>query len=159
MINRLLDFLSGRAAPALAESKDELEHAVAALLIEAARMDENFDAAERAAIERLLAEKFDLELQAVSSMIETAEQAVRHSTQYFPFTRQINARLSADEKVHIIKMLWKVAYSDGVLDPYEDMLLRRIAGLIHVTDRDRGLARKRALEELAVNSRSSGEAS
>ena len=31
-------------------------------------------------------------------------------------------------------MLWKVAYADGVLDAYEDMLLRRIAGLIHVSD-------------------------
>ena len=47
-------------------------------------------------------------------------------------------------------MLWKVAYSDGVLDPLEDMLLRRIAGLIHVPDRDRGLARMRALEELGL---------
>jgi uncharacterized tellurite resistance protein B-like protein len=159
MINRLLDLLSGRAAPALVESKGELEHAVAALLIEAARMDENFDAHERATIERLLAGKFDLTPQAVNSLIEAAERAVQHSTQYFPFTRQINDRLSADEKVHIIEMLWKVAYSDGVLDPHEDMLLRRIAGLIHVADRDRGLARKRALEELAVNSRPSGEAS
>jgi uncharacterized tellurite resistance protein B-like protein len=45
-------------------------------------------------------------------------------------------------------MLWKVAYSDGVLDPYEDALLRQIAGLIHVPDRERGLARQRALEAL-----------
>jgi uncharacterized tellurite resistance protein B-like protein len=152
MINRLLDFLSGREAPHLVESKDDLEHAVAALLIEAARMDENFDAAERAVIERLLATKFDLEPQAVNSLIEAAEKTVQQSTQYFPFTRQINARLSGDERVHIIEMLWKVAYSDGVLDPYEDMLLRRVAGLIHVTDRDRGLARQRALEDLGRGS-------
>ena len=44
-------------------------------------------------------------------------------------------------------MLWKVAYADGVLDPHEDALLRQIAGLIHVSDRDRGLARQRALDE------------
>jgi uncharacterized tellurite resistance protein B-like protein len=159
MIDRLLDFLSGRAAPAMAQSTDDLEHAVAAVLIEAARMDENFDATERSIIERLLAAKFDLAPQAVNSLIEAAERTVQNSTQYFPFTRQINARLSADERVHIIEMLWKVAYSDGTLDPYEDMLLRRIAGLIHVTDRDRGLARKRALEELAGNTRPPGEAS
>jgi len=41
-----------------------------------------------------------------------------------------------------------VALSDGVLDPYEDMLLRQIAGLIQVPDKDRGLARQRALEQL-----------
>jgi uncharacterized tellurite resistance protein B-like protein len=42
-------------------------------------------------------------------------------------------------------MMWEVAYADGVLDPHEDALLRRIAGLIHVSDQERGLARQRAL--------------
>jgi uncharacterized tellurite resistance protein B-like protein len=154
MIDRLLDFLSGREVPALAKgSDDNLRHAVAALLVEAARMDDNFDAAERATVERLLADRFDLDPQAVSSLVEAAERAVRNSTQYFPFTRRITAELSEEERIDIIEMLWKVAYSDGTLDPHEDMLLRRIAGLIHVPDRDRGLARQRALEDLALNRR------
>lgn len=159
MINRLLDFISGREAPPLAESPDDLEHAVAALLIEAARMDEKFDAAERTIIERLLSDKFDLPPQAVNSLIEAAERTVQNSTQYFPFTRKICDRLSTDERVHIIEMLWKVAYSDGILDPYEDTLLRQIAGLIHVSDRDRGLARRRALEILALERRPPAETS
>ena len=50
----------------------------------------------------------------------------------------------------IIEMLWKVVYADGVLDPYEDMLLRRIAGLIYVPDRERGMARQRALAHIAA---------
>jgi uncharacterized tellurite resistance protein B-like protein len=158
MIDRLLDFLSGREAPAVARSTDELELAVTALLIEAARMDENFDGAERATIERLLVQRFDLDPQAVKSLIEAAERTVRQSAQYFPFTREICARLSEDERIGIIEMMWKVVYSDGHLDPYEDMLLRRIAGLIHVTDRDRGLARQRALEDLAGNRGLPGEA-
>jgi uncharacterized tellurite resistance protein B-like protein len=45
-------------------------------------------------------------------------------------------------------MLWQVAYADGVLDPEEDLLIRRVAGLIHVTDRERVLARQRALAAL-----------
>ena len=148
MIDRLLDLLSGRAAPAVARSADDVQHAVAALLVEAARMDEHFDAAERTTIERVLAQKFDLDSHTVAALIEAAEQSVQRATQYYSFTRQINDRLSEEEKIRVIEMLWKVAYSDGVLDPHEDMLLRRIAGLIHVTDRDRGLARQRALEAL-----------
>lgn len=147
MIDRLLDFLTGRAAPVLSGNASELQHAVAALLIEAARMDDTFNTDERQTIERLLAKRFTLEPQAVRSLIETAEG--EHSTQYFPFT-QVCARLSAEERVDIIEMMWEVVYSDGNLDPYEDMLLRRIAGLIHVTDVDRGLARQRALEGLAA---------
>ncbi len=156
MIDRLLDFLSGREAPALARGSDDLEHAVAALLIEAARMDDDFDAAERATIERLLAERFDLAPEAVKSLIEEADRAVQQSTQFFPFTRQITASLDEEERVQIIEMMWKVAYSDGVLNDYEDMLLRRIAGLIYVTDRDRGLARKRALADLAAERKTHG---
>jgi len=58
--------------------------------------------------------------------------------------------MDAEERVGLIEMLWKVAYADGVLDPHEDMLVRRIAGLIYVPDRDRGVARRRALEKLAA---------
>jgi uncharacterized tellurite resistance protein B-like protein len=47
-------------------------------------------------------------------------------------------------------MLWEVAYADGVLHDYEHNLLRRIAGLIYVTDRDRGLARNRVLARLGL---------
>ncbi|HEV8388718.1 MAG TPA: TerB family tellurite resistance protein [Dongiaceae bacterium] len=148
MIDRMLDFLTGRKAPALAASPDELELAVAALLIEAARMDDRFDEAERATIERVLAEKFDLSPAAVGSLVEAAEEAVRQSTQFFPFTQQIVKRISPEDRAHILEMMWEVAYADGVLDPHEDALLRRIAGLIHVPDQDRGLARQRALEKL-----------
>lgn len=150
MIDRLLEFLSGRRTPDVARSNDDLEVAVAALLIEAARMDDQFDAAERAAIERVLAEKFDLAPGAVHDLMAAAEQAVRQSTQFFPFTREIVKRISHEDRAHILEMMWEVAYADGVLDPHEDMLLRRIAGLIHVNDTERGLARQRALEKLKM---------
>jgi uncharacterized tellurite resistance protein B-like protein len=153
MIDRLLDFLAGRREPAFEERSDELELAVAALLIEAARMDKNFDEGERVTIERLLAERFDLDSRKIASLIAAAEQVVRRSAQYYPFTQEICRRLPIDERVRIIEMLWKVAYADGVLDPYEDMLLRQVAGLVHVPDRDRGLARQRALEGLAADGR------
>ncbi|MFA5950862.1 MAG: TerB family tellurite resistance protein [Hyphomicrobium sp.] len=157
MIDRLLAFLSGSETPDLKKAADDLEFAVAALLIEAGRMDGNFDAAERATIERLLAAKFELAPDAVRLLVETAERRVEHSAQYYPFTREICQRLSPEGRAEIIEMLWKVAYSDGTLDPQEDALLRQVAGLIHVPDRDRGLARQRALEGLGTKSgRSTG---
>lgn len=148
MIGRVLDFLTGRARPVAAGSDDELELAVAALLIEAERMDDRFDAAERAVIERVLAEKFSLAPAAVADLIEAAEAAVRQSTQLFPFTQKICKAMAPDERVQILELMWKVAYADGVLDPHEDMLLRRIAGLLHIPDRQRAAARTQALEKL-----------
>lgn len=158
MFDRLVDFLSGSDAPALDEGTDELQLSVAALLIEAAHMDSSFDDAERATIERLLAKRFDLDHEAVQSLMAQGQQKVEHSAQYFPFTHQITQRMSAEQRAEIIEMLWKVAYSDGVLDPYEDALVRQIAGLIHVPDRERGLARRRALEKLKLAGATSGKA-
>lgn len=148
MLARVFDFLSGQSAPA--DRTDELELAVAALMIEAARMDNDFSGEERATIERLLAMKFHMPAAEAHALIEQAEAKVHHSTQFFPFTQQICKSLEPEARVHIIEMLWKVAYADGVLDPHEDMLVRRLAGLIHVPDRERAHARQRALEKLAA---------
>ena len=146
MLNRLVDFLAGHSAPSAKDNdENELQLAVAALLIEAARMDSDFDATERAAIESLLATKFKLTGDALKPIIEEAQRRVEYSAQYFPFTNAICRSMSIEQRTEIIEMLWRVAYSDGVLDPHEDMLLRQIAGLIHVPDRERGLARQRAL--------------
>lgn len=156
MIKRVLDFLAGRAAPEPNKSADEFQLAVAALLIEAAQMDETFDAGERETIGRLLGEKFNLSSAEVATLVAQAEKAVGGATQLFRFTHQINKSMPPEKRAEIIEMLWEVAYSDGILDPLEDMLLRRVAGLIHVTDRDRGLARQRALEKLKAAKLSRG---
>ena len=151
MLNRLADFLVGRSLPAIGNhAADEMHLAVAALLIEAARMDSTFDAAERGSIEALLASKFDLDGQAVRQLIDDAQRKVENSTQYFPFTNAISKNMTIEQRTEIIEMMWSVAYSDGVLDPHEDMLLRQVAGLLHVPDRERGLARQRALAAAAT---------
>jgi uncharacterized tellurite resistance protein B-like protein len=145
MLDRLLRLLEGRETPA-APSEEDLKLAVAALLVEAARMDATFGQSERAAISSLLSKRFGLSAQDVASLMERADVRINRSAQYFPFTHNINLMMSAADKVEVIEMLWRVAYADGVLDPHEDQLIRQIAGLIHVPDRDRMLARKRALE-------------
>lgn len=148
MIDRVLEFLSGKAAPAPSKVADDLQIAVAALLIEAARMDDDFNLEERRTIEHVLSERFDLGPDKLRELFIAAERAVRGSTQFFPFTQQIVKNISHEERGQILEMMWQVVYADGVLDPHEDMLLRRIAGLIHVDDRERGLARQRALAKL-----------
>ncbi len=150
MLKRVMDLLGGRDVARPLSDPDDLQFAVAALLVEAARMDSDFNVAERATIKRLLAGKFGLAPEAADQLIETADQSVRHATQLFPFTRVVCQQMDADARTSLIEMLWKVAFTDGVLDPHEDMLVRRIAGLIHVPDRERAQARQNALAKLAV---------
>jgi uncharacterized tellurite resistance protein B-like protein len=149
MIDRLLDLLAGRGEWTSEKRVDDLPLAVAALLVELARMDDKIDASERRTIEQLLVRMFSLDASRVQSLVERADQEMQRSTQYFPFTQQICQHASAEMRVQIIEMLWTVAYADGALDPDEDALIRQIAGLIQVSDWDRGAARKRALEKLA----------
>jgi uncharacterized tellurite resistance protein B-like protein len=56
------------------------------------------------------------------------------------------------ERIQLIEMLWEVAYADGVLDPEEDLLIRRVAGLIAVEDRERVLARQRVAARRGIQS-------
>ena len=144
MIERILRLLTGEDALSVSASPDSLQVAVAALLVEAARMDDHFEGPERETIEHLLMERFELAADAAGMLLRSAEAAVARSTQLFPFTSLAVKRLDEDERIRVIEMLWEVAYADGVLAPQEDMLVRRIAGLIHVPDRARGEARSAA---------------
>lgn len=123
----------------------ELQVAAAALLVEAARMDDHFDEAERRTILRLLSARFGLDADASRDLLAAAERAADETAQLYRFTHTVVERMGPAERVALIEMLWEVAYADGVLDPAEDALIRRVAGLIFVSDQDRGAARLRVL--------------
>ena len=126
--------------------------AVAILLVEAARMDDTFGLDERAMIAHLLTQKFALSAEECGKLLADSEALSARMTQLHPYTHAIFEQMPMAERIELIEMLWDVAYADGVLDPEEDSLIRRIAGLIYVTDRDRVLARKKVLDRLAAKS-------
>jgi len=142
MFDRILDLLMPGDAP---RAETETHIAVAALLVEAARMDDDFDLAERAAIRGVLARRFSLDAASVDRLIAAAETAADRSSALYRFTRVVAERFDPAARVEMIEMLWEVAYADGVLDPDEDALIRRVAGLIFVEDHERGAARQRVL--------------
>jgi uncharacterized tellurite resistance protein B-like protein len=146
MFDQILRLLS--APEPRTGSKDELQTAVAVLLVEAAHRDDTFDGTERAAIERLLAEKFELSPEATRQLLTQAEIAADRSSQLHPFTRLAVERMDPAQRIRLIEMLWEVVYPDGILDPEEDALVRRIAGLIYVSDGDRVAARQRVLSRV-----------
>ena len=124
--------------------------AVAALLVEAAQVDERLDARERAVIDRLLERRFGLAPREADGLEQAAEARVERSAQLFGFVSTINQRLPHARRIELVEMLWEVAYADGVVDPLEDALLRQIGGLIDVEDHERGEARLRVMARLGV---------
>ena len=150
MMDRLFGWLKDGES-ALPQGGDELQLAVGALLLEAAVVvDGDFDPHEREIVRRLLQRCFALSTDDAQLLIAGAERRVEMSSQLFGFTSTVNSRLSRQRKIELIEMLWEVAYADGVLDPLEDTLLRRIAGLIDVSDHERGEAKRRVLQRLGM---------
>ena len=122
--------------------------AVAALLTEAACADENYDAAERTTIIRLLAAHFDISESEASDLADKAHDHQQSSVQIFRYTSTAKDATTPEERIALIEMLWEVVYADGEIDDFESNLMRRLGGLLHITDRDRGAARKRVLARL-----------
>jgi uncharacterized tellurite resistance protein B-like protein len=131
---------------------DEVQLAAAALLVEAAHVDADFDPRERVAIDRILERRFKLSPAAARRLLESAEHANDAAAQLFRFTQIINDRFALEQRIELMEMLWEVVYADGTLDALEDTLLRRIGGLINVPDRERGAARQRVVRRLAAGS-------
>ena len=131
-------------------SAEELHLAAAALMVEAACMDGNFDDDERATVARLLRERFDLSDLEARTLMEEAEQRVADSGQLYAFTRVVKDRYSPEERIGMIEMLWEVVLADGNVDAFESNLIRRVGGLIFVSDHDRGDARKRVMARLGM---------
>ncbi len=147
VLDRLKALLSGQpdARDASAGHADRLQLATAALLVEAAEMDADFGAEERAKITELVERRFGLSAAESHALLQAAREKVEQSVEVFGFTREIKNAFSPDERIEMMEMLWEVAYADGELHDLEASLMRRLAGLLHVSDRDSGLARKRVL--------------
>lgn len=126
----------------------DLRLSVAVLLLEAARQDDQFDSKERAVIAQLLTRKFDLTADECGALLEAGEVRAAQMVQLHGHTSAVFEEMTPEERIGMIEMLWDVAYADDVLDPEEDLLIRRVAGLIHVTDRERVLARQKVLARL-----------
>ncbi len=153
MLNRIKSFLAAGFQGADTPTEDGLEpHKVAAavLMIEAARMDASYGQAERDTIARVLTDQFGLTVEETEGLLADAEAIQDDAVELYRFTRDIKEGMAPEDRVQIIEMLWEVAYADGALHDYEAHLVRRVAGLIYVSDRDRGEARKRVLARLGL---------
>jgi uncharacterized tellurite resistance protein B-like protein len=157
MIDRLKALFHECAGPSRHEPRagghDPSQLACAALLVESATADNHFDATERARIRELIETRFELPPAAAASLLAEAERVVGESAQILRFTRAVKDNLEYDDRVALIEMLWEVVYADGVADALENQLMRRVAGLIYVSDRDSGIARRRVLMRREGNRR------
>jgi uncharacterized tellurite resistance protein B-like protein len=103
---------------------------IAALLIHAAKIDQNYSTEEEEIIKKTLvslgAEEGDL-----NNLITKASKSEENANQILDFTREIK-NLEGMDKIKIVKSLWKIIYSNKDADIYETNLMRRLAGLLYI---------------------------
>jgi uncharacterized tellurite resistance protein B-like protein len=151
MLKRLQSLFQNPATPATENAFDDTKIATAALLVCAAMMDTDFGDKERAQIGQILRNSFELTAEEADELVKLGEKEEGDAVDLFGWTRTLKDAYDADERLRLVEGLWEVVYADGVLHEYEANLLRRIAGLIYVPDRDVGLARQRVLTRLGID--------
>jgi uncharacterized tellurite resistance protein B-like protein len=125
------------AVGGLLEQREPLELATAALLVELARSDFSESDAEQEAIRHLLQRRFGLAAEALAKLLAQAGRRADDAVSLHEFTHRLNRELPESEKLGIVEMLWRVSHADGRIDKHEEQLIQRIAGLLHISDRDR----------------------
>ncbi|MEM9420922.1 MAG: TerB family tellurite resistance protein [Pseudomonadota bacterium] len=129
---------------------DPVSHAVAALLVEAARGDEVYTDEEKALIDHMLMTQFSLSQADAATVRTDAEVAQANANDLYGFSRIVKEQLDHEGKCRLIEDMWAIALSDQEKAPYEEMIIRRLVGLIYLEDRESAAARKRAEARLAA---------
>lgn len=138
MIETLKRMFAGQpAAQGLLERREPIELATASLLIELARADFSEASTELEAIRQLLQKRFSLSAEAVEKLLAEAGRRADDAVSLHEFTHRLNTELPQSEKLGIVEMLWRVSHADGHIEKHEEQLIQRIAGLLHISDRDR----------------------
>ena len=120
------------------ENLDEKNILIAALLVHAAKIDENYTDVEKKIIKKALIDLTNIDSEKAEQIIRRAEEKEKISNQIVEFTREIK-KYSMESRLKIIEVIWKIVYSDATNDIYESNLIRRICGLLYISDKDNGI--------------------
>lgn len=114
----------------------KLEVASAALFIEIAKADGNFSDDERKRIIDLMKDEFNLDEECVNELLLLSEKKVQQSVSVYEFTSIINDGFNQQEKLELLKNLWRIVYVDGKLDSHEEQLIKIIGTTMNIEHRD-----------------------
>jgi uncharacterized tellurite resistance protein B-like protein len=130
-IARILDTLTGRTSqPQPRYHHDPLRLATAAVLLDIAYADGAFTPAEDGDVTGFLTRKFQLSAEDTTELLEAADEIRRKTVDHFALTNYIRKNTPLEERIDIVKTMWRLVYSDGTLTDYEGYLVRKLADLL-----------------------------
>ena len=124
------------------KNKDHKNILITALMIHAAKIDNNYAEEEKKIITKALLNLTKLPIERIKTIIEIAEKKELESNQIIEFTKEIKKE-TMEYRLKILELLWQIIYSDGTADLYEANLMRRICGLLYISDKDSGIIKSK----------------
>ena len=115
---------------------------IAALLIHAAKIDNNYTNFEKEIIKKALIDLHLVKMDETEKLLKEAEDKEKQSNQIIEFTKEIKKN-PIEFRLKIVEILWKIVYSDSSSDSYESNLIRRICGLLYISDKDSGIIKEK----------------
>tara|TARA_E500000178_G_scaffold352006_1_gene414443 strand:+ start:515 stop:994 length:480 start_codon:yes stop_codon:yes gene_type:complete len=126
------------------EDFDVIE-AVAVMLLRAANIDGNKDEKEILLIKKLLNEQFNLDLNEVNLLIAASSEKEEASADLYKWSKIINDNYSKEKKNIVFSLMCEIVNVDGVIDPFESNFIRRLSGLLYISDKEAGIIKKKIL--------------
>ena len=124
--------------------KDNLDK-IAALLIHAAKIDENYSLKEEYIIEKTILE-IGATKENVKDIMKKGSEIENNSNQILEFTKEVK-NMKNENKIKVIESLWKIIYSNKEADIYETNLMRRLAGLLYIDSKTMGDIKEKVKKE------------
>ncbi|MBG53213.1 MAG: TerB family tellurite resistance protein [Alphaproteobacteria bacterium] len=146
MLDKILSLLQeGPKAPAASIGAGNAKQvAAAALMVEAARLDRDFDDGERATITKIVKAQFGLTDEAAADLVDVAEKRQKTNYSDMAFINIVAKSFDEAEKKDLLKMLWAVALSDGSLHKFEEHLVKHVASQLGLSAADAEAAKTAA---------------
>ena len=119
------------------QSSNKEDVLITALLVHAAKIDENYTEVEKNLIKKAIMDLNSISSDEAEKLMLKAEEIEKQSNQIVGFTREIKKK-PMKFRLKVIEILWKIVYSDGTSDNYESNLIRRICGLLYIPDKESG---------------------
>ena len=147
MINLLRNFFENKEIDQ--NSEDSNLELLCGLMIEAANSDGDIGVEEIKKIRETLINIFKENPEEVDSLLEQSIKNSNNSKSLYYYSSKINKNYSDEKKILLIEILWEIVLADGQVHDYESSIIRRLSGLLYISDINSGNARKRALSKIS----------
>ena len=121
---------------------------IAALLIHAAKIDEDYSIKEKEIIKQTLLE-IGANKENIDEIMKDGSEIEQNSNQILEFTKKVKI-MDEDNKIRIVETLWRIIYSNKAADVYETSLMRRLAGLLYIDNKIMGNIKERIKKEYSA---------